>query len=185
MNFGRVTRRVDAGLSYFSKKTEILWLVLPQGLIWFGFFRSSSRTWDATSVVAASASLALIIFMALVIIGHLVYGTMSLRRVVVSAVSVLSLLVASAAITYYSIGTRSNWNMELSHLDALVVSIGTLTTVGTAGISPRSELARGIILGQMVADFVVVTVAVGFVLQRVISPRIERRAEPATDEAGA
>jgi Ion channel len=85
---------------------------------------------------------------------------------------VLSNILVDSALFYYMTGTRSNWNMKLSHVDALTVAVGTLTTAGTAGITPRSETARAIMLGQMAADFVAVTILVAIVLQRVASKAV-------------
>jgi hypothetical protein len=185
VSFDRTIRNAENGLRSFSKKTEPAWVVLPLIFIGYGFFASTHRPWDATSVAATIGSAAILLLMAFVIASQVIRGTMSIRHIAVSALSMLLLLIFDAAIVYYSIGARGNWNMKLSHVDAMLVSVGTLTTAGTGGISPRSELARGLMLGQMVADFVVVTVAVGFVLQRVVSPKMSAGAEPASDQSDA
>jgi hypothetical protein len=79
--------------------------------------------------------------------------------------------------------------MKLSHVDAMLVSIGPSPVKDPLTVPPSGSLtetfACGLMLGQMVADFVVVTVAVGFVLQRVVSPKVSAGAEPASDKSDA
>jgi hypothetical protein len=141
-------------------------LVSVQIFVWVAFFLSTTRTWNATSVGAVIFSVLLLALMAFVIGSQAIRGTASLQHIAVSALTMLSLVLVNASIVYYSIGGRHNWNVRLSHVNALLVSVGTLTTAGTAGITPRSELARGLLVGQMVIDFAVVTVVIGLVLQR-------------------
>jgi hypothetical protein len=141
-------------------------VVAAQVFTWIAFFLSTSRTWDALSVGAIIGSSLLLAAMAFVIGSRAVRQTTSLRQIAASALSLLSQLLVTASITYYSIGVPRNWNMRLSHVDAMLVSVGTLTTAGTADITPSSELARRLLLGQMVIDFLVVTIVIGIVLQR-------------------
>lgn len=135
-------------------------------VVWTGFFRSTARHWNAISVGSVIFSVLLLALMGFVIASQAVRGTRPLRQLAFSAFTMLSLVLVDAAIAYYSIGGGANWNMKLSHVDAMLVSVGTLTTAGTAGITPRSEIARGLLVGQMVVDFAVVTIVVGLVLQR-------------------
>lgn len=67
---------------------------------------------------------------------------------------------------YWAIGTKVNFGVELSRIDALYFSLGTLTTAGTGTIAPTSGLARGFVSVQMVLDFVFVATAVTIVIAR-------------------
>jgi len=67
---------------------------------------------------------------------------------------------------YWAIGTKANFGVELSRLDALYFSLGTLTTAGTGTIAPTSSFARGLVSVQMVLDFVFVATAVTIVIAR-------------------
>jgi len=76
-------------------------------------------------------------------------------------------LISIFSFTYYLLGSPQHWNVALSHVDAVYVAAGTLTTAGTTGISARGDLTRGILIGQMALDLLVVTVLLALVLYRV------------------
>jgi len=78
----------------------------------------------------------------------------------------LFVLVATYSSVYYNTADGRNWSVHLSHVDALLLSMGTLTTAGTGDITPRSELARGLLSIQMAIDLGVVTIMVAVVLNR-------------------
>lgn len=67
---------------------------------------------------------------------------------------------------YWAIGTKVNFGVELSRVDALYFSLGTLTTAGTGTIAPTSSFARGLVSVQMALDFAFVATAVTIVITR-------------------
>jgi bacteriorhodopsin len=71
-------------------------------------------------------------------------------------------------------GTTSNFSVQLSHLDAIYFSVGTLTTAGTGNIVATSEIARGIQTIQMILDLILVVFAVTLVLSA-LSSRLAKR----------
>lgn len=74
---------------------------------------------------------------------------------------------------YWSSGTRVNFNIQLSHLDAIYFALGTLSTAGTGNIFATSELARGVQALQMVFDIVLLVFIAGLAVTRIseASPR--------------
>jgi hypothetical protein len=70
------------------------------------------------------------------------------------------MVVVLFAINYWDIGTAANFGAQLSKMDALYFSLGTMTTAGTGTIAPVSALARSLVSGQMILEFVFVSVAV-------------------------
>jgi hypothetical protein len=78
-----------------------------------------------------------------------------------SAAATLAMLGALFAYLYYLMGTGGNWKHSLSHTDALFVSVGTLTTAGSPGVEPQTELARRFMTIQMALDLVFVLFPLG------------------------
>ena len=155
-----MTRAKDALSNHF------LAVIVGQGFIWASFLLSTKRTWTVQFAVIAAGSLVVVLFLTYLTVWRAINERLSLVALGSSAAIVLSSVLFNASLFYYSTGTRANWNMRLSHLDAFFVAVGTLTTGGASGIIPLSETARSIMLCQMVADFVVVTFVIGAMVQR-------------------
>jgi len=85
---------------------------------------------------------------------------------VATVVCVLLIITAVFANLYWLIGTPTNFGGELSKIDAIYFALGTLTTAGTGTIAPTSDLARGLVSGQMVLDFVFIATAVTIAVTR-------------------
>ena len=83
------------------------------------------------------------------------------------------LITMQFATIYWIIGTTENFSVELSHWGAIYFALGTLTTAGTGTIAPTSDLARAIVSGQMILDFVFVAIA----LTRAVTRWSESRAQ--------
>jgi hypothetical protein len=85
-----------------------------------------------------------------------------------AATVVCAFLIVTAVFAnlYWLIGTPANFGVELSKIDAIYFALGTLTTAGTGTIAPTSGLARGLVSGQMVLDFVFVAIAVTTAIAR-------------------
>ena len=84
-------------------------------------------------------------------------------------VFVFSLLTQFFAYIYWSYGTIVNFNMPLSHLDALYFALGTLTTAGTGSVVAISETARRLQLLQMILDSGLILISVGLFVARFAS----------------
>jgi voltage-gated potassium channel len=84
----------------------------------------------------------------------------------VSIINGFSTIVLAFSTIYWTIGTKANFGMELSRVDAIYFALGTLTTAGTGTIVPTSGLARAIVSGQMIVDFVFVAAAVTIAITR-------------------
>lgn len=67
------------------------------------------------------------------------------------------MIVNQFALFYYSAGTTHDWSHELTHTDALLIALGTLTTAGAPGMTPVSEYARRLMAIQMAVDLLAFT----------------------------
>jgi hypothetical protein len=77
---------------------------------------------------------------------------------------------------YWDIGTLTNFGQRLTHIDAIYVSVGTLSTAGTGSISAVSKLARGVQSAQMTIDMVLAVFVAGVVVTRFVAGRQKPRA---------
>jgi 4-amino-4-deoxy-L-arabinose transferase-like glycosyltransferase len=108
----------------------------------------------------------------------------TLRGVEAVAVSVTLLILVSAS-AYFSLEHSSpgSFSEPLSRLDAAYFSVTVLATVGFGDIAPTSELARGMVTSQMLADLVlggfIAKVLVGAVRRRRDALGIEGKVSPA------
>jgi hypothetical protein len=136
---------------------------------WSQFFASKGRGLTAASIV--------LLVVALLAVGFV--SIWSLRRTVplwvtlVVAANVLLFLVFCFSVFYWSDGTAKNWyvphNDGLTHLDAVYIALGTLTT-GTGVIHATSQSAQRLLTFQLGIDLVVFTIIAGLVVQR--APRV-------------
>lgn len=88
------------------------------------------------------------------------------------AITTVGTAVYTFAVLYYRFGADGDWNIRLSHLDALFVAAGTLTAGGIGDIEPKSELARGLLLGELGVGIVAFTVIVAVVIERLTRARL-------------
>jgi hypothetical protein len=73
------------------------------------------------------------------------------------------------SLLYWRYGTSSNFNLQLTHLDAIYFMLGTLTTAGTGNIVAISESARAIQSVQMCLDLGLTVVGLGIFVSRLFS----------------
>jgi hypothetical protein len=100
-------------------------------------------------------------------------------QAVAAVVWLILYLIWIFSFTYYLLGSQQHWNRALSHVDAIYVAVGTLTTAGSAGISASGDLTRSVLIGQMVLGLLGVTVSLALVLHRVMqAARPESTTEP-------
>ena len=92
---------------------------------------------------------------------------------VIAGLAVLAAgLIVGFASAYFYFGSLQNFGglggpphpTRLSHIDALSLAVGTLTTAGSS-VSARSQWAKGLVMTQQLVDFVfiglIATIAVG------------------------
>ncbi len=107
---------------------------------------------------------------------------------VVAGLAVLAAgLIVGFASAYFYFGGPQNFGglggppspPRMSHIDALSLAVGTLTTAGSS-VSARSQWAKGLVMTQQLVDFVfiglIATIAVGRI--RIASRRQTRPLEP-------
>jgi hypothetical protein len=97
-------------------------------------------------------------------------------------------------ITYWANGTRDEFSVNLSPVDALYFTLGTLTTAGTGDISATSETAREIQTVQMGLDFILVGFIIALILAQYsnlltrrkigLSPQVGNKPESSTADSG-
>jgi Ion channel len=75
------------------------------------------------------------------------------------------------SVLYWQYGSRANFNIPLSHLDAVYFTLGTLSTAGTGNIVATSETSRAIQSLQMGVGFGVILLAAGILVSRLASAR--------------
>jgi hypothetical protein len=79
----------------------------------------------------------------------------------------LALLFFGFSLIYYDLGSKELWSPnDLSHVSAMFVTMGTIVTAGFAGIEPKSDWVRGLLVLQMIVDIVLVATLGTLVLQR-------------------
>ncbi|HTZ91699.1 MAG TPA: ion channel [Streptosporangiaceae bacterium] len=100
-------------------------------------------------------------------------GFVIVRRPNVSSIRAIAMVVAAASIilvnfsfSYYYIGATKNFSRPLTRLDAFYVALGNLTTAGSGDIYPISEKARALVSGQYVADVILFSGLISFLLWR-------------------
>ena len=76
------------------------------------------------------------------------------------------LLIGDFSYFYWNIGLNHNWSIPLSHLDAIYVAVGVLTTAGANGINAISEPAKSYLLLQNIIDFSLFTTLFGLTIRR-------------------
>jgi hypothetical protein len=80
------------------------------------------------------------------------------QRAVEAVATCIPLLILVFASAYVAVGDNvsDSFTEDLSRLDAVYFTVTVLATVGFGDISPRSEVARGLVTAQMLVDLVLV-----------------------------
>jgi hypothetical protein len=169
----------DAGSSLkVSPAAAWVLLVLYQAILWPAYFLALSR--EGTGLIHRSplptekplvAGFGVLISVAYACF-TIAFARNPARRIVyaaIFAVGTITSFVYTFGAVYYEYGTTHNWTSQLSHLDALFVAVGTLTTGGTGDLQPQSELARGLLLAEMVTAILVFTTMVTVVIHRYLT----------------
>ena len=90
-----------------------------------------------------------------------------------TSVPLYLLLFASAYVVMAAI-SRSNFGQSLTHTDALYFTVTVFSTVGFGDITAKTEAARLVVTGQMIADLVILGLAV-----KIIVGAVNRRRQQA------
>ena len=93
----------------------------------------------------------------------------------------LPLALLPFATTYYVMAqaTGAAFGTHLSRLDALYFTMTTFSTVGYGDISPKSEVARALVTGQLVVDLVLIGLIAKVILGTAQRRRVSLRDDPA------
>jgi Ion channel len=90
-----------------------------------------------------------------------------------TSIPLFLLLFASAYVVMATI-SASNFSEPLTHTDALYFSVTMFSTVGFGDITAKTEAARLVVTGQMIADLVVIGLAVKVIVGAVKRGRQEQ-----------
>jgi voltage-gated potassium channel len=80
------------------------------------------------------------------------------QRAVEAVATCIPLLILVFATAYVTVGDNvsDSFSEDLSRFDAVYFTVTVLATVGFGDISPKSEVARGLVTAQMLVDLVLV-----------------------------
>jgi hypothetical protein len=151
------------------------WVVLAyyaaaQAYTWYSFFTlepGTSPTRPEIIIPAVAEIVTALVLAAWVILNR------SLVWALLATFNAIVLLIGEFSVWYLSYGGAENWSPKLSRLDGLGLTLGTLTTAGAPGITPRTDLARSLITVQLVVDILAAIVLFGLFGARLAS-RLQR-----------
>jgi voltage-gated potassium channel len=103
-------------------------------------------------------------------------------QAVEALVASISMLLVVFAATYYelALASGSNFTEPMSRVDALYFTVTTFATVGFGDVAPTSQLARIVVMAQVVADLIVVGAGLRVLVGAV---KIGRRRQSERDES--
>ena len=140
-----------------------------------------TTTWAAVIILVAGLVLlvGLIAVQVRLITAHR-YPAVRAAEALATSIPLFLLLFAS---TYVFLGSLSvgNFGERLTHTDALYFAVTVFSTVGFGDITAKSEMARLVVTGQMLADLVVLGLGIRVILGAVSRGRLQ---QPGND-AGA
>ncbi len=148
-------------------------LLVTEAILWGCYFLLTPRGGDSLLPNGyVSKALEVLVGPALIIL--IVVGMIkrerrevgTLSETVFWAIQGLSIVVFSFATIYYQYGMH-NWSKTLSHVDAIFIALGTMTSAGTGELEARSEFARILLMLQMVVDIFAFTIIVALVVERI------------------
>ncbi len=160
-----------------------LWI---QASVWWTFATSTHRSALGLGPTIALAVASFAILLIPVMRAGQGWPTGTLIVLVMGALSYLIELFANL---YWNSGTRANWGAPLSHIDAVYIALGTLTTAGSGRLSPATDAVRRLVTLQLCVEVLLVPIVVGIVVYGVterIRGRVARLAtQGGEDEAQA
>jgi voltage-gated potassium channel len=128
-------------------------------------------TWAAvtTLIIGLVALIGLVVFQVRFILASPFPGIRAVEALA-SSVPLFLLLFASAYVVMERL-SPADFSERLSHTDALYFTVTVFSTVGFGDITPKAELARLVVTGQMIADVVILGLAIKVILGAVRSRR--------------
>ena len=139
----------------------------------------------STGIAATILIIGLVAFIALVIFQTrwIIRSPFPRLRAVEALATSLPLFLLLFSSTYVVMATvsASNFGEKLTHTDALYFTVTVFTTVGFGDITAKSEGARLLVTGQMVADLIALGIGVKIILGAVTRGR---RRQPQNAGAG-
>jgi voltage-gated potassium channel len=123
-----------------------------------------SETW--TVIVTALVGLAVIVVVAVLQLHAITVAHMPSIKAVETLGLLVPLVVFWFAATYYALSASSSgsFDEQLNHVGAVYFSMTTLTTIGYGDISAQTDVARVLVMMQMVVNVLVVGLAVRFAI---------------------
>ena len=137
-------------------------------VMWMSFFHAHHQT----TAFNSSAALPLVVFSTLTIGSAVFVYRIPTRRsayLFYSVVTSLLNIIWGFTCTYYLIGTNDNFSAQLTHVDAIYFTVGTLTTAGTGSRSATSQLSRTLVSVQMIVDLIFLAVTVVIAIQKALA----------------
>jgi voltage-gated potassium channel len=123
----------------------------------------------ATLIVGLVALIGLVVFQARSILASPYPGIRAVEALA-GSVPLFLLLFASAYVVMERL-SPADFSEPLSHTDALYFTVTVFSTVGFGDITPKAELARLVVTGQMIADVVILGLAIKVIVGAVRSRR--------------
>jgi hypothetical protein len=155
----------------------IAYYAAAQAYTWVSFSTLTPGTSPAKAEIVFPAVLEIVT--ALVIAAWIIFNH-SLPWALLATFNAIVLLIGEFSVWYLSYGGPENWSPRLTRLDAVGITLGTLTTAGAPGITPRTDLARSLITIQLVVDILAVIVLFGLFAARLASRLSSRPADRAS-----
>jgi len=130
-----------------------------------------SATWAAVAILAIGLAclVALVVFQVRRILRSRFPGLRAVEALATS-IPLFLLLFASAYVVMARI-SADNFSEPLTRTDALYFAVTVFSTVGFGDITPKTEAARLVVTGQMIADLVVIGLAVKVIVGAVKQSR--------------
>jgi len=143
----------------------VLWYAAGQFFVWSYLLELT----PGKSVVTPSLIIQAIggIVTALGLAVWMISVSRSLLWALLSTLNAVALMVGQFAVWYAAYGTRKNWSVPLTKLDALQLSLGQFTTAGAPGITPRSQAARALMTSQLAVGILAAIVLFGLLVARI------------------
>jgi voltage-gated potassium channel len=136
---------------------------------------SSAATAVAILVIGLVVLIVLVAFQVRRILGS-PYPGLAAGEALATSVPFFLVLFASSYVVMASM-SASNFSQPLTRTDALYFTVTVFSTVGFGDITPKSEAARLVVTGQMIADLVIL----GLVVKVIIGAAKQRRSSRSED----
>lgn len=140
--------------------------------LWSELYPFFARGFFVGPIFVVPAVVATCVFAYLVISASRFGSTFDIAMALLFA---LSSVIAMFSVLYWNYGTTNNFSANLTQLDAIYFSVGTLSTAGTGNISAISETARGLQTLQMILDIVLIVFAVSLAVAEISSRMHNKR----------